>query len=146
MIVYQRSTLWKINGWNLQITHEKKGTWSSRPPWFCSMWIFRCVSCLHVVSLLPMGCFQLVGETVTTTPFSFSRPVEPDCGSKCHLGHNRADFCSYPHQTGSFLDNHRLKSAPFLMGCMLYCYVFLEGILLLEAPERFVVCRYIFLF
>ena len=21
-------TLWKINGWNLQITHEKKGTWS----------------------------------------------------------------------------------------------------------------------
>ena len=34
-------TPWKINGWNLQITHEKKGKWSSKPPWACSMLIFR---------------------------------------------------------------------------------------------------------
>ena len=24
----KHGTLWKINGWNLQITHEKKGKWS----------------------------------------------------------------------------------------------------------------------
>ena len=33
------ATPWKINGWNLQITHEKKGTWSSKPLWLCSMLI-----------------------------------------------------------------------------------------------------------
>ena len=43
------ATPWKINGWNLQITHEKKGTWSSKPLqydylWLCSMLIFQGVS------------------------------------------------------------------------------------------------------
>ena len=27
------STPLKMNGWNLQIIHEKKGKWSSKPPW-----------------------------------------------------------------------------------------------------------------
>ena len=44
---------WKINGWNLQITHEKKGNWSSKPPWLCSMLIFRGVQILF----LDLGCF-----------------------------------------------------------------------------------------
>ena len=32
--------------WNIQITHEKKGTWSSNPLWLCSMLIFQGVATL----------------------------------------------------------------------------------------------------
>ena len=34
--------------WNLQITHEKKGKWSSKPPWLWSMLIFQCVPVLDL--------------------------------------------------------------------------------------------------
>ena len=35
-------TPWKMNGWNLQITHlERKMIWTKHP-WLCSMLIFRC--------------------------------------------------------------------------------------------------------
>ena len=47
---YKRDTPWKINGWNLQITHlERKMIWT-KPPWLCSMLIFRGQGILSIVS------------------------------------------------------------------------------------------------
>ena len=43
-------TPWKMNGWNLKITHLPKKTWSSKPPLLCSMFIFR-----GVTHFLPPG-------------------------------------------------------------------------------------------
>ena len=43
-IAETQNTPWRINGWNLQITHEKKWTWSSKRPWLCSRLIFRGVT------------------------------------------------------------------------------------------------------
>ena len=44
------NTPWKINGWKLQITHlERKMIWT-KPPWLCSMLIFRGVF-LEMISL-----------------------------------------------------------------------------------------------
>ncbi len=48
-------TPWKINGWNLQITHLSKGKWSSKPPWLCSMLIFRGVQSGLFVGLCSPG-------------------------------------------------------------------------------------------
>ena len=31
--LFNLSTPWKINGWNIQITHEKKGKWSEPNPY-----------------------------------------------------------------------------------------------------------------
>ena len=41
LVILDLLTPWKINGWNLQITHlERKMIWT-KPPWLCSMLISR---------------------------------------------------------------------------------------------------------
>ena len=73
-VSHMLETPWKINGWNLQITHEKKGEQSSKPPWLWSMLIFQDVhlKCQHFVKWSD-ATSQLVGiiQNINTVAIQF---------------------------------------------------------------------------